>query len=1272
MEGPSLSLCRAVSCVVLCSVTPSQWASRGCTASFRGRIAPHKGSCIAPSAPRLHGASCSRPLPQLARRWQRFTARVLRRVPPTGGAKDKKRAWVPTAYNVVAEPSLVRRRRISCGFGNGDLPPLSSPYGVQRASLSLRSERRVSKKVPGQRQWKKPLRSLRGDTRRATDGIQIIRGAPHAAAHAQGTGSAQGAYFTARGAAVHQETELCAGADNTEGEEGALCRLLDSASEHDKLPSAQAAEESAVGRTASRAVRRRITPRCTTSNVLAAERPSASLETASSGASGSGFDPRVDSGKGPHDQPNQSSSVMLDPKQAKALDLALRGCNIFVTGGAGTGKSQTVRAIIAALRHCEAHDWEETLRAVAYGESSTERAMAGEKTQWKQRDPAPSPSPSQCRSSHLRTSEPACAIKSASKSKPYPSSAVGAAPPFSNVFVTATTGLAAVQIHGMTINTFAGIGLGRGTPEQLFRKVQKNSKAAQRWRRCRVLLIDEVSMLEASLFETLDYIARRVRRCASLPFGGIQVILCGDFFQLPPIASRAGPPVVLRSRGSSGRGATEPSHPTGYVDGPLGALAPVASLFASPSSSLPMAREGRGAAAPTAAAAARVSKLFEVDDLDAYLSSLPASPGDAASGSPAGVRSVKSGSVSTTAEARRCTAPASRPSQVFYPEESLDHAAACAFCFQTVAWRKLGLRVVVLERSHRQASDALFRQVLDEVRWGALSMSGYRALASRCVHSSNETCGQAGASASSLAVESTAATAAGVPAPTSIRLCATNSEVDARNAHFYARLPPEHPLMHVSTAKGPCAPAACSTEWPRCYTYRAYDTQTAEATFGTHRLPSTVDVASSYVSDALNDTQLVRILPLKVGTRVLLQSNVASRYRLVNGSVGIVTGFLHPLELLAVTDYFAGCKSRRNSAAAHTTAELALPAASTPPVTAGPVGPPPPPSWVQQLLRRGGFGSGSDVLTCVETSQAADVESLWWRMRRQLRWRNGSRKAPPPPSHRDSRAVATSCRADVGVGKVSHPYLSAFCGSAEDQAQQQPRRIPYSAFFPSYHYAYWRRVVYRETPPGSSPSSEAADLSQSSSWPSSKAWQPRLSQRCLHDLTEAELALERLPVVRFELPAGLPAVGTSASQQQQQQRPAVVYALVSPITQDLSGASACAVDGGRDDVSGSGERAGWGAHDNAPVSAMSTSCRTQIPLRHAWALTVHKSQGLTLHSVQVDMANMRTPGQAYVALSRAPSLDQLTILHFDSIAVTASPEVKRFYEALERDACESR
>lgn len=82
------------------------------------------------------------------------------------------------------------------------------------------------------------------------------------------------------------------------------------------------------------------------------------------------------------------------------------------------------------------------------------------------------------------------------------------------------------------------------------------------------------------------------------------------------------------------------------------------------------------------------------------------------------------------------------------------------------------------------------------------------------------------------------------------------------------------------------------------------------------------------------------------------------------------------------------------------------------------------------------------------------------------------------------------------------------------------------------------------------------------------------------------------------------------------------------------------------------------------MSSASTASRTQIPLRHAWALTLHKSQGFTLQPVQDDMANTRTPGQAYVALSRVPSLDQLTIVYFSPMAV------KRFYKTLKRDECD--
>jgi len=58
--------------------------------------------------------------------------------------------------------------------------------------------------------------------------------------------------------------------------------------------------------------------------------------------------------------------------------------------------------------------------------------------------------------------------------------------------------------------------------------------AADRWRRCKILVVDEVSMLDGELFDKLERIAQQVRK-SSQPFGGIQLVLTGDFHQLPPV-----------------------------------------------------------------------------------------------------------------------------------------------------------------------------------------------------------------------------------------------------------------------------------------------------------------------------------------------------------------------------------------------------------------------------------------------------------------------------------------------------------------------------------------------------------------------------------------------------------------------------------------------------------------------------------------------------------------------------------------------------------------
>lgn len=102
-----------------------------------------------------------------------------------------------------------------------------------------------------------------------------------------------------------------------------------------------------------------------------------------------------------------------------------------------------------------------------------------------------------------------------------------------NTFATATTGLAASLIGGTTVNSFAGIGRGDGSLDSLILKASRG-EARKRWIKTKRLVIDEVSMLDADTFDTLEAIARAVRR-SERPFGGIQLVLSGDFYQLPPV-----------------------------------------------------------------------------------------------------------------------------------------------------------------------------------------------------------------------------------------------------------------------------------------------------------------------------------------------------------------------------------------------------------------------------------------------------------------------------------------------------------------------------------------------------------------------------------------------------------------------------------------------------------------------------------------------------------------------------------------------------------------
>lgn len=113
-----------------------------------------------------------------------------------------------------------------------------------------------------------------------------------------------------------------------------------------------------------------------------------------------------------------------------------------------------------------------------------------------------------------------------------------------HVSVTATTGLAATHLGGTTIHSWSGIGVSDYLPQGFADHVAKGRREIIE--KTDVLIIDEISMLHDYRLDMVDEACRLVRR-KDEPFGGIQVIMSGDFFQLPPINrgdSRAGGFVV--------------------------------------------------------------------------------------------------------------------------------------------------------------------------------------------------------------------------------------------------------------------------------------------------------------------------------------------------------------------------------------------------------------------------------------------------------------------------------------------------------------------------------------------------------------------------------------------------------------------------------------------------------------------------------------------------------------------------------------------------------
>ena len=103
------------------------------------------------------------------------------------------------------------------------------------------------------------------------------------------------------------------------------------------------------------------------------------------------------------------------------------------------------------------------------------------------------------------------------------------------IAITATTGLAAAHLSGQTIHSWAGLGIREKLPDNYFFTLSEARRVGIQ--RTDILVIDEISMLHDWTLDMVDE-AMRIIREKDIPFGGLQIILCGDFFQLPPVGGK--------------------------------------------------------------------------------------------------------------------------------------------------------------------------------------------------------------------------------------------------------------------------------------------------------------------------------------------------------------------------------------------------------------------------------------------------------------------------------------------------------------------------------------------------------------------------------------------------------------------------------------------------------------------------------------------------------------------------------------------------------------
>ncbi|KKT26751.1 MAG: AAA ATPase [Parcubacteria group bacterium GW2011_GWA2_43_9b] len=111
--------------------------------------------------------------------------------------------------------------------------------------------------------------------------------------------------------------------------------------------------------------------------------------------------------------------------------------------------------------------------------------------------------------------------------------------------ITASTGIAATHIGGFTIHSWCGIGIKKQLEKRDLEKIASSGYIKKRVNRAKILIIDEISMLLPGTLVMVDAVCRKIKGSAA-PFGGLQIVLVGDFFQLPPVVKNEEENVLIK------------------------------------------------------------------------------------------------------------------------------------------------------------------------------------------------------------------------------------------------------------------------------------------------------------------------------------------------------------------------------------------------------------------------------------------------------------------------------------------------------------------------------------------------------------------------------------------------------------------------------------------------------------------------------------------------------------------------------------------------------